>query len=289
MPGPTSPIVILDSGLGGLTVVAALRKKAPSEDILYFGDTARLPYGCKSPETVTRFVREIITYLQRYRPKHIVIACNTATALSMTTLKNEFPHLPISGVIEPGARAAVRAAGNKSMPIIGVIATEATVKSKAYERAIFQRRHHAVLDIRSTPLLAPIIEDGRDEKDMLVRLALTQYLKPMVDRRPDVLVLGCTHYPVFKRLISRMMGPACRVIDSAEQCAQDVTDRLCTTGLLSPGTDIGSLKCFVTDGPEKFQALAGRFLGMPIDLPTQVSPDTLMDEPVLKMARRIAV
>ena len=160
--------------------------------------------------------------------------------------------------------------------MIGVIATEATVKSKAYERAIFQRRHHAMLDIRSTPLLAPIIEDGRDETDMLVRLALTQYLKPMLARNPDVLMLGCTHYPVFKRLIARMMGSTCRVIDSAEQCAQDVTARLSITGLLSPVPEVGSLDCFVTDGPEKFQKLASRFLGSEIDPPVRVSPDRLL-------------
>lgn len=286
MPSPTSPIVVLDSGLGGLTVVRAIRKRAPGENILYFGDTARVPYGSKSPETVIRFIREIVTYLQRYRPKHVVIACNTATALAMPIIKEEFGHLPISGVIEPGARAAIRAAGNNPSPMIGVIATEATVKSKAYERAIFQRRHHVQLDIRATPLLVPIIEDGRDEKDMLVRLALTQYLKPMVARKPDVLVLGCTHYPVFKRLIARMMGNTCQVIDSAEQCAQDVTERLSTTGLLSPNLDQGTLRCMVTDGPEKFRLLASRFLGSEIDRPTLVSPEELTGEPELKMVRQ---
>ena len=206
MASNTSPIVVLDSGLGGLTVVRAIQQQSSNENIIYFGDTARVPYGSKSPQTVTGFVREIITYLQRYRPKHVVIACNTATAVALSAMKSEFDHLPISGVIEPGARAAVRAAGSKINPIIAVIATEATVKSKAYEQAIFRRRHHAILDIRPTSLLAPIIEDGRDEKDVLVRVALTQYLKPIADKGPDVLVLGCTHYPVFKRLISRMMG-----------------------------------------------------------------------------------
>jgi glutamate racemase len=289
MPVSTSPILVLDSGLGGLTVAAAIRKRAPQENILYFGDTARVPYGSKSAETITRFVREIITYLQRYRPKHVVIACNTATALAMPTLKAEFSHLPISGVIEPGTRAAIRAAGNKLSPIIGVIGTEATVKSKAYERAIFQRRHHALVAVRATPLLVPIIEDGRDENDPLTQLALTQYLTPLMEKKPDVLVLGCTHYPVFKRSIARMMGPACQVIDSAHQCAQDVVDRLSTTGMLSPSLDPGTLRCFVTDAPEKFQSLAGRFLGKTIDLPTCVTTEDLLAEPVMKIARRQAV
>jgi glutamate racemase len=289
MPTATSPIAVLDSGLGGLTVVRALRKRAPQENILYFGDTARVPYGTKSPETVIRFVSEIISHLRRYRPKHVVIACNTATALALPAIKQEFPHLPITGVIEPGARAAIQAAGEKQCPIVGVIATEATVKSKAYERAIFQRRHLAILDIRATPLLVPIIEEGRDEKDPLVRLALGQYLKPLAERKPDVLLLGCTHYPVFKHLISRMMGPNCKVIDSAGQCAQDVTDRLTTTGLMSPSLVAGTLRCMVTDGPDKFARLATRFLGSEIDQPTLVSTDELMSEPELKIELRQAV
>ena len=163
MVNPASPIAVLDSGLGGLTVVRELQRQSPAENILYFGDTARVPYGTKSPQTVTGFVREIIIYLQRHRPKHVVIACNTATAVALDAIKAEFPHLPITGVIEPGARAAIDAAGGKPVPKIAVIATEATVRSKAYERAIFRRRQHARLFIFPTPLLVPIIEDGRGE------------------------------------------------------------------------------------------------------------------------------
>jgi glutamate racemase len=273
-----APIAILDSGLGGLTVARELIKQSPSENIVYFGDTARVPYGSKSAATVTAFVREIIIYLQRFRPKHLVIACNTATALALPQLKAEFPHLPITGVIDPGARAAITAAGNKPVPNIAVIATEATVKSRAYEKAIFRRRHYAHLDVRPTPLLVHIIEEGRDEKDLLVRLALTQYLKPIAERHPDVLVLGCTHYPVYKKLIARMMGDTCRVIDSAEQCAQDVTHRVRVSGLSSPAESSGTLKCFVTDDPVKFQLLAPRFLGSPIDHPTHVTLEELAIE-----------
>jgi glutamate racemase len=288
MASSTSPIIVLDSGLGGLTVVRALRELAPGENIIYFGDTARVPYGSKSPETVTGFVREIITYLQRFRPKHVVIACNTATALALTTLKTEFEHLPMSGVIEPGARAAIDAAGNKPVPRIAVIATQATVNSKAYERAIFRRRHYALLEVRPTPLLAAIIEDGRDETDVLVRVALTQYLKPIAELKPDVLVLGCTHYPIFKRLIGRMMGSRCKVIDSAEQCAQDVTQRLRVTGLSSPNEDPGSLKCFVTDDADRFRQLATRFLGTEIERPTRVTTEELKVDSVPVIALRQA-
>ena len=288
MVSSASPIAVLDSGLGGLTVVRALQQQAPAENIIYFGDTARVPYGTKSAETVTGFVREIVTYLQRFRPKHVVIACNTATALALPIIKAEFPHLPISGVIEPGARAAVVAAGSKPVPRIAVIATEATVKSKAYERAIARRRNHAHLNMLATPLLVPIIEDGRDETDALVRVALTQYLKPLAQKMPDVLVLGCTHYPVFKRLISQMMGERCKVIDSAEQCAQDVTHRLQVNALACPGDKPGQLKCFVTDDPVKFRSLSRRFLGTSILEPIRVTIEELTTPPMPKIELRQA-
>jgi glutamate racemase len=281
----SSPIVVIDSGLGGLTVARAMRKALPHEDVLYFGDTARLPYGSKTADTVTTFVKQIITYLLPYQPKHVVLACNTATALAMQAVRAYFPDLPISGVIEPGAKAAVIAAGAKPVPTIAVIATEATIRSKAYERAIHRRRHHARLLLKATPLLVPIIEEGRTPDDALVRLALKQYLYPLAKLKPDVLVLGCTHYPIFKDLIERMLGPAVRVIDSAEQCADDVARRLRTSGLLKPeaaGDDGanpsawgGELKCFVTDDPPRFAKLASRFLGLDIPAPTWVLPDEL--------------
>jgi glutamate racemase len=264
-----------------LTVVKALRQVLPREDIIYFGDTARVPYGSKTRATVTSFVRQIILYLRPFNPKHIVIACNTATALAMTTIKTEFPELAISGVVDPGAKAAIIAAGSKAMPLIGIIATEATVRSKAYEQAIHRRRNHARLLLRPTPLLVPIIEDGRDEKDPLVQLALTQYLKPLIDRGLDVLVLGCTHYPMLKGLIQRMMGGSCHVIDSAEQCAEDVARRLRSCSLLRGGEEpAGFLRCFVTDDSPRFQALASRFMGVDVDAPTWVTPESLASEVV---------
>ncbi len=280
MPSPNSPILVLDSGLGGLTVAAAIRKALPNEDIVYFGDTARVPYGSKSRETVTQFMQEMIRYLQPHRPKHVVIACNTATALSLPALKAAFRHLPISGVIEPGSRAAAEAAGIKQSPTIAVIATQATVDSRAYERAIYRRRHLAQLFVNATPMLVPIIEDGRHERDPLVRVALTQYLKPLIEKNPDVLVLGCTHYPVFKRTIAKIMGGACRVIDSAEQCAQDVVHTLAANGMANCGRSTGQLRCFVTDDPAKFQRLAKRFVGCEIDLPTWVSTEDLAAGPM---------
>jgi len=151
---PTSPIIVLDSGLGGLTVARAIRSLLPRDEIVYFGDTARLPYGSKSAATVTGFVKQIIAYLRPLHPKHVVIACNTATALALPAIRTEFPALSISGVIDPGARAAALAAGAKPRPLIGVIATESTIRSKAYNIALHRRRNHAQLMTQAAPLLA---------------------------------------------------------------------------------------------------------------------------------------
>src|SRR5256885_8917748 len=170
---PDAPIAIIDSGIGGLSVAGALRRLLPHERVLYFGDTARTPYGWKSAETVTGFVRQIVNYLRGYDPKHIVIGCNTATALALPALRKEFAELGISGVVEPAARAAIDACGAKGFPLIGIIATEATIWSKAYERAIHRRRHHARLLLRPTPLLAAMGEGGRNPgRDPLGQLAL---------------------------------------------------------------------------------------------------------------------
>lgn len=279
----SSPIVVLDSGLGGLTVARAIRRALPLEDIVYFGDTARLPYGSKAAGTVTTFVKQIIAYLRPLNPKHVVIACNTATALALPAVRAAFPELSISGVVEPGAKAAVVAAGAKPVPVIGILATEATVRSKAYPNAVHRRRHHARIIQQPAPLLVPIIEEGRGLDDPLVRLALKQYLIPMVNHKMDVLVLGCTHYPVLAPLIERMLGQGIPVIDSAELCAEDVSRRLTAQGLLWSGGSLsiggadaaGRLRCYVTDDPDRFARLAPRFIGLAIEPPTWVSPDDL--------------
>jgi glutamate racemase len=289
----SSPIVVLDSGLGGLTVVRALMEAAPGEQVLYFGDTARLPYGNKTADTVTDFVRQIVRYLLPWRPKQVIIACNTASALALAAVRASFPGLAITGVIEPGAKAAAIAGGTKQSPTIGIIATEATIGSKAYDRAIHRRRNYARLLLRPTPLLVPMIEDGRKPDDPLVRLALKQYLQPFAKHPLDVLVLGCTHYPIYKEVIQQMLGSHIGVIDSAQQCAEDVTRRLASHGLLrtamklqagagSTGAAVartapavGSLRCFVTDDPARFQRLAPRFLGSEIDPPIWVRPQEL--------------
>ena len=271
-----APVAIVDSGLGGLTVARAVRAAVPGEDLIYFGDTARLPYGTKSPAAVIECLAGAVAFLRGFRPKHVVVACNTATAVALPAVRAMFPDVPMSGVVEPGARAAVAAAGAKARPLIAVIATEATVRSGAYARAVARRRHHARVLSVPAPLLVPIIEDGRDHHDPLARLAVADYLRPILDRRPDVLVLGCTHYPVYRRLFARAVGAACPVIDSAQQCAHDVARRLTADGSLRATGDRGSLRCFVTDDPARFRRLAPRFLGAELDAePTRVAAETL--------------
>jgi glutamate racemase len=281
MASADQPIVVLDSGLGGLTVVAELRRQLPGEDIIYFGDTARLPYGSKSPQTVTDCVRQIVRYMSRHQPKHVLLACNTASAVALATLRAEFPGRSISGVIEPGAKAAAMAAGSKDSPVIGVLATEATIRSRAYDRAIQRRRTQARVLLRAAPLLAPMVEDGRGEDDPLARLAVRQYLEPMLAKGIDVLLLGCTHYPAYRRLFQEYLGPGVPVIDSAARCAEDVHRRLSAAGMLrSPTPAGGRWWCCVSDDPQRFQRLAPRFLGCPIELPTRVSVDELSRAPV---------
>lgn len=314
MQNSNAPILVIDSGLGGLTCVKAVHALLPVEQIIYFGDTARLPYGSKSAETVTTFVKQIINYLRAFNPKHVLIACNTATALALPALQTHFPDLSISGVIEPGARAAIEAAGAKEIPVIGVLATEATIRAKAYDRAIIRRRQRARLLLRPAPLLVPIIEEGRQMDDLLVQLALEQYLQPMIDRKLDVLVLGCTHYPILKPLIQEIVGMKVRVIDSADTCAEDVAQRLQSASLLRgnalpqrladsesrlnlASTGIGAasfptagvaswLKTYVTDNTPRFAALASRFLGVRIDAPRWVPPEELHAANVEPQVRR---
>ncbi len=271
------PIFVLDSGLGGLTVVRALLSRLPGERIVYFGDTARLPYGSKTKQTISHYVEQIIRWGQRFDPKHVVIACNTASALALPTVRRPFAPLAVSGVIDPGARAAAGST-SKADAIIGVIATEATVRSQAYQIAIQRRRHRARVLLRPTALLVPMIEEGRTNDDPLIDLALRQYLRPLIDRGIDALVLGCTHYPLLKPAIRKIVGDGVAVIDSAERCAEDVAARLENADVLAIANardDRDRLSAFVTDDPERFARLAPRFLGFAVDPPALVSPETL--------------
>jgi glutamate racemase len=274
------PIAVFDSGLGGLTVARALRQHLPGEPLVYFGDTARLPYSTKSPATVHRFTRQCLRFMMTLSPKLIVVACNTASALALEQLVDEFD-VPVIGVLEPGAAAAVQAARLKGKPgaRIGLIATEATINSNAYPQAV--RRLDPAIHVigRACPLLVPMIEEGRDEADAIVTMVLAEYLQPFIEMKVAAMILGCTHYPILRNAVAARLGPDVELIDSADQTALVVKERLATMHALGSRSSGGSLTCYVTDQGQRFERLAGRFLGQSVGQPIGVTPEMLEEEP----------
>ena len=253
---PRAPIGVFDSGLGGLTVVHALQRQLPAERLIYFGDTARVPYGPKSPDTVRRYAAEITEWLVDQGVKAVVVACNTATAHALPALREAFP-LPLIGVIEPGARAGVNASPSGR---IGVIGTSGTIASAAYERAITSLRADARVYSRACPLFVPLVEEGWLDTPA-TRLIAHEYLDPLAAHHVDALVLGCTHYPLLKPLLAQVIGPAVRLIDSAEETAAAAAGALRGAGLLTPATAAGDCRFVASDAPEQFLQAGQRFLG----------------------------
>lgn len=249
------PIGVFDSGIGGLTVVSALRRLLPHESIYYVGDTARLPYGGKSPATVQRYSLEVASLLLEENAKTIVVACNTASSLAVARLEQELP-VAVTGVIEPGARAAVAATRNGH---IGVIGTRATIKSGAYERALRSLNPEVHVAARACPLLVPLIEEGWLESRVTDDV-LMQYLEPLVEDGVDTLVLGCTHYPLLRPAIQRLLGGAVTLVDSAENCAIAVRERLQRDRLSAPENNEGALAVALTDPPDAFLDVAHKAL-----------------------------
>lgn len=265
-----SPIAVFDSGLGGLTVVRELSRVMPSEDILYFGDTARVPYGSKSPQTVQRFSLEIARFLLRQAPKMLVVACNTASAAARDVLEHSVP-LQVVDVIQPGAAAAVeRTAGP-----IGVIGTEGTIASGAYQRAVAALDASRVVHAAACPLLVPIVEEGRSENDPIVLSVLAEYLRDMQRARLGALILGCTHYPLLSEAIARVMGPGVPLISSGQAAAREVQRRLGLAGAAATRNYSGRLVCFTTDMPDRFARMGERFGGRRIAEVRHVSTDEL--------------
>ena len=260
------PLGVFDSGLGGLTVVRCLRTTLPNEDICYLGDTARVPYGTKSPSTVIRFGCEDLEFLVGRKVKAVVVACNTVSAWALPTLRQRFD-LPIFGVVEPGARAAVAVSRTNR---IGVIGTPATIRSESYPREIRRLRPQAQVFSRSCPLLVPLVEEGLISGPITNQI-LAHYLGPLLRRGIDTLVLGCTHYPLLKAAIRRVAGAKVRLVDSAECCAADVRVNLERLGLrnLKRRRD-GRVQPFVTDEADRFEESARRFLRLPIHAPQRV-------------------
>lgn len=256
----TAPIGVFDSGVGGLTVLRAIHARLPAESTIYLGDTARVPYGPKSPETVRRYTREAAGFLTERGVKALVIACNTATAHACEAISREL-EIPVVGVVEPGARAA---AARSRAGRIGVIGTQGTIESGTYERAIRAARGDTVVESAAAPLFVALAEEGWVEGEV-ARLTAERYLGPLLSRDIDTLVLGCTHYPLLKALIADVAGPSIELVDSAEATAAELERRLGAAGLAHPETPRPSRHYFVTDDARRFLAIAERFLGAPVE------------------------
>jgi glutamate racemase len=252
-------IGVFDSGIGGLTVLRALIDRLPQEHFLYLGDTARVPYGNKSPETVTRFAAENVAFLVERGVKLVVVACNTASAVALSALVERF-RLPILGVIEPGVRAAVRSTRTGR---IGVIGTAATVRSGRYERGILDRMPRARVSSRACPLFVPLVEEGWIDTPVTEMVA-HHYLDPLRHEGIDTLVLGCTHYPLLKPVIARVLGREVRLVDSAVETAEEVARVLEERELGGEGGG-GRFRVFLSDASDCFQEVGERILGKPIE------------------------
>jgi len=260
------PIGVFDSGVGGLTVLAALRAELPDESFIYLGDTARLPYGTKSASTVERYALQVADALVARDVKALIVACNTASSSALPAIRARHPQLPVMGVIEPGAQAAIAASRNGH---IAVIATEATVRGGAYQQAITQRRADAVVTSVACQLLVALAEEGWTD-GAVAQGAASRYLSPLFmpqrPTRPDTLVLGCTHFPMLRAVIGQTVGADVTIVDSAATTAKAARELLQEQGLLK--SDGGIANCatrlLATDGAGRFAAVGSRFLGQPI-------------------------
>ena len=253
------PIGVFDSGIGGLTVVAALRELLPGESIFYIGDTARVPYGGKSQATIERYSVELAGLLLAERAKCIVVACNTASALGVPQLKMDL-RVPVTGVIEPGAQAAVKATRSGK---IGVIGTRATVNSRAYERAIEELDSDVEVFAEACPLFVPLIEEGWIE-DAVTDSVIARYLEKILRHDVDTLVLGCTHYPLLRAAIQRFVGPKITLVDSAQNTALAVQKLLKQQKLAAPKKSVGKLQVALTDQSTGFLRVAEKALDLQV-------------------------
>lgn len=255
-----APIGIFDSGLGGLTVLREIAQLLPHEDLIYVGDTARVPYGNKSEDTIFCYSQEICSFLQHKKVKAIVIACNTASALALPRLVPLYP-IPLLGVIEPGARAA---AALTQSQCIGVIGTEATIRSQSYAQALQKQIPHAVVYSQACPLFVPLVEEGWIRHEV-TRQVVEIYLGTWRGQKLDTLILGCTHYPLLKPVIQEVLGNTIRLVDSAHETARALRSLLQEKGLASARVRSGTQRFFTTDAPQKLRELGTRFLGYALD------------------------
>ena len=252
----TNPIGVFDSGVGGLTVVRALMERLPFENIIYFGDTARVPYGVKSVETITRYTREITNFLLKQQVKLLIIACNTIASVAYDAVAENSP-VPVLEVIDASARHAVTVTRNRN---IGVIGTPMTINSNAYARNIYRHDPSIRVFSQACPLFVPLVEEGWLDHPV-TRLTAEEYLKPVLAEHIDTLVLGCTHYPLLKALLESVAGPDITMVDSAEAMAQLTSDLLAEKDLANPLRTLPTYRFCVSDVPNRFQTIAERFLG----------------------------
>lgn len=254
------PIGMFDSGLGGLTVMQKLVQTLPHESIVYFGDTARLPYGTKSPETIVRYSIENSNFLIQKDVKMLVVACNTASAHALDTLQQKFS-IPVMGMIEPGARSAVYATKNGR---IGVLGTKGTINSQSYQKAILLLQPNISLFPIACPLFVPLVEEGYVDHPA-TRIMIEEYLRPLLEQKIDTLLLGCTHYPLLGNVIRSVIGNEVNIVDSAAACAEQVDKILIEEQLKRNRHEFPEYDFYVSDDPGKFCMLGESFLGTPIE------------------------
>ncbi|MBD5098515.1 MAG: glutamate racemase [Clostridiales bacterium] len=254
----TRPIGVFDSGLGGLTALRELARIMPEEDLVYFGDTGRVPYGSRSKDILVKYARQDTTFLRSFDPKAIVIACGTVSTTALDVLQAE-NDIPIFGVVESAARATAHVTHNRR---VGLIGTNASIRSGAYERALEALLPGAAVTARACPLLVPLVENGRFQPgDVVAETVISEYLAPVKAAGVDTLILGCTHYPLLREVIGAYMGPDVALVDVGEQCARWVKKQLEWKGLRNERPGAGRHRYYVSDSTEDFSALASIFLG----------------------------
>ena len=252
------PIGVFDSGLGGLTAVKALRRLLPGEDLIYFGDTARVPYGGRSRETLLKYARQDIAFLRSFDLKAVLIACGTVTSTSLDTLRKE-NDLPVLGVVEPSCREALAVTNNKK---IGMIATLASARSGAYERTLKGLDADVQVVSQPCPLFVPLVENGRISRgDVVIETVAREYLEPLKATGVDTLILGCTHYPLLTEIIGDIMGPEVTLVSAGEESAFELKRLLKAGSLRADEGQTGGVDFYVSDRPEDFEKIASVFLG----------------------------
>ena len=255
-----NPIGVFDSGLGGLTVVKELIRQLPNENILYYGDTARVPYGTKSKESIIRFSIENANVLLKHNVKMIVVACNSCSSYALSILQKGFT-VPVIGVIDAGSKKAVDTTRNKR---VGVIATQATISSEKYPQTIAHYNRTLKVFSQACPLFVPLVEEGWMDKNVTLDVA-NEYLKELKQKEVDTLILGCTHYPLLKKILNKAMGQKVTLVDSAQEVALEVKRVLNALGKINVTKKKGQYKFLVSDKPQEFKKIAKQFLGFEIN------------------------